>query len=144
MNRIVETFGRKLPGSISEMMPDYGDFVQAWTIYGIVVPLVEHVFGVQPDAVPRTVTFEPHLPTGWKEVSIEDLRVGTNRISFARATTDGGIEYRIDGKESGWGFVLKEKLVPGARYSLNGKPISPDSTGVRMTERQNRLLIVSP
>jgi hypothetical protein len=67
--------------------------------------------------------------------------VGTNRISFARARTDGGIEYRIDGKESGWRFVLREKSVPGARYSLNGKPISPDSTGVTMTERQNRLLI---
>ncbi len=53
MNRIVETFGRKLPGSISEMMPDYGDFVQAWTVYGIVVPLVEHVFGVQPTRCTR-------------------------------------------------------------------------------------------
>jgi glycogen debranching enzyme len=144
MNRIVETFGRKLPGSISEMMPDYGDFVQAWTSYGIVVPLVEHVFGLQPDAVHRTVTFEPHLPTGWEDVSIEDLRVGTNRISFTRAKTGGGIEYRIDGKESGWRFVLKEKPVPGARYSLNGKAISRDSTGIRMTDRQNRLLIVSP
>jgi len=110
-------------------------------MYGIVVPLVEHVFGVQPDAVHRTVTFEPHLPTGWEEVSIEDLRVGTNRISFTRAKTEGGIEYRIDGKESGWRFVLKEKPVPGARYSLNGKAISPDSTGIRMTERQNQLLI---
>ncbi len=144
MNRIVETFGRKLPGSISEMMPDYGDFVQAWTIYGIVVPLVEHVFGVQPDAVHRTVTFEPHLPAGWEDVSIEDLPVGSNRISFTRAKTDGGIEYRIDGKESGWRFVLREKPVPGARYYLNGKPISPDSTGIRMTDRQNQLLIVSP
>ena len=144
MNRIVKTFGRKLPGSISEMMPDYGDFVQAWTVYGIVVPLVEHVFGVQPDAVHRTVTFEPHLPAGWEDVSIEDLPVGSNRISFTRAKTDQGIEYRIDGKESGWRFVLKEKPVPGARYSLNGNPISPDSSGIRMTDRQNRLLIVSP
>jgi len=47
------------------------------------------------------------------------------------------------GKESGWRFVLREKPVPGAKYSLNGKPISPDSTGIRMTDRQNRLLIVS-
>jgi len=31
-----QTFNRKLPGSISEMMPDYGCLVQAWTMYGIV------------------------------------------------------------------------------------------------------------
>ncbi len=89
------------------------------------------------------MTFEPHLPAGWENLSIEDLRVGTNRISFSRAKTDGGIEYRIDGKESGWRFVLKEEPLPGARYYLNGKPISPDSTGIRMTDRQNQLLIVS-
>ena len=64
MNRIVETFGRKLPGSISEMMPDYGDFVQAWTVYGIVVPLVEHVFGVQPDAVQPDGDLRA-APAGW-------------------------------------------------------------------------------
>ncbi|HET7449837.1 MAG TPA: hypothetical protein VFJ78_04515, partial [Gaiellaceae bacterium] len=65
VNRIVETFGRRTPGSISEMMPDYGCFTIAWTSYGIVMPLVEHVFGVQPDARTKTVVVDPHLPTGW-------------------------------------------------------------------------------
>ena len=46
VDKIVQTFGRVLPGSISEMMPDYGCPVQAWTIYGLAVPLVTHVFGI--------------------------------------------------------------------------------------------------
>ena len=46
--KIVETFNRVSPGSISEMMPDYGCFTIAWTSYGIVVPLVQHVFGIHP------------------------------------------------------------------------------------------------
>src|SRR5206468_5550203 len=46
VHRIVRTFSRTLPGSISEMMPDYGCFVIAWTSYGIVVPLIEQVFGI--------------------------------------------------------------------------------------------------
>jgi len=91
--------------------------------------------------VHRTVTFEPHLPSGWEDVSIEDLPVGKNWISFARTKTDKGIEYRVDGKESGWRFVLKDQPSPGAKYYLNGKPISPDSTGIRMTDRHNQLLI---
>jgi glycogen debranching enzyme len=144
MNRIAETFGRKLPGSISEMMPDYGDFVQAWTIYGIVVPLVEHVFGVQPDAVGKTVVFAPEIPRGWEDISIQDLVVGKNRITFSRAKTQKGIEYSIEGAEAGWTFVLKEKAIAGANYFLDGKPVSPDSTGIRMTRRKNQILVVAP
>ena len=51
MNRIAETFNRVTPGSISEMMPDYGCFTIAWTSYGIVVPLIGHVLGIRPIAV---------------------------------------------------------------------------------------------
>jgi glycogen debranching enzyme len=143
MDKIVQTFNRKLPGSISEMMPDYGCFVIAWTMYGIVVPLVQHVFGVQPDAINRTLVFEPHLPSGWQDISIEDLPVGNNRISFARAKTEKGIEYRVEGTESGWSFVLREKTSPGAKYYLNGKPVVPDTAGIRMSGRKNQVLVVS-
>jgi hypothetical protein len=93
MNRIVETFNRVTPGSISEMMPDYGCFTIAWTSYGIVVPLIGHVFGIRPDAVKKTVVFEPHPPEGWGDMSIEDLPVGTNLISFSRTETGKGVEY---------------------------------------------------
>jgi glycogen debranching enzyme len=143
MDRIVQTFNRKLPGSISEMMPDYGCFVIAWTMYGIVVPLVQHVFGIKPDAVNKTVVFEPHLPSGWEDMSIEDLPVGANRVSFARARTEKGIEYRVEGTESGWRFVLKAEQSPGATYYLNGKPVTADSSGIRMSGRKNHVLVVS-
>jgi hypothetical protein len=125
------------------MMPDYGCFVQAWTMYGVVVPLVQHVFGIQPDAVSKTVAFEPHLPSGWEDMSIEDLPVGANLVSFARARTGKGIEYRIEGTESGWRFVLKPEQSPGATYYLNGKPVTADSAGIRMSGRKNHVLVVS-
>jgi glycogen debranching enzyme len=143
MNKIVETFGRRLPGSISEMMPDYGCFVQAWTMYGIVVPLVQHIFGIEPDAVRKTVVLEPHLPRGWEDISIEDLPLGTNSISFGRAKTAKGIEYWLDSRESGWRFVLNPPVQPGARYYLNGTPVEPDSAGIRFTGPQSRILVVT-
>ena len=65
VGRIVETLDRTLPGSINEMMPDYGCFAISWTSYGIMVPLIEHVFGIRPDAVHRTVVLDPQVPTGW-------------------------------------------------------------------------------
>ena len=125
VNRIVETFGRTLPGSVSEMMPDYGCFVIGWTSYGVVVPLIQHVFGIRPDAVHRTVVFDPQVPSGWEDVSIADLPVGTNVISFARARTGEGVEYRIEARDDGWTFVLKGTPEAGASYmSTESRPRS--------------------
>jgi glycogen debranching enzyme len=142
MGKIVETFNRKLPGSISEMMPDYGCFVIAWTMYGIVVPLVQHIFGIQPDAINKVIVFDPHLPTGWEDMSIEDLPVGTNLISFSRAKTEKGIEYAVEARESGWKFVLKGEALGGAKSYLNGRPVAPDSSGIHMSGTKNRVLVV--
>jgi hypothetical protein len=142
VDKIVQTFNRKLPGSISEMMPDYGCFVIAWTSYGIVLPLIEHIFGIQPDAINKTVVFDPHLPTGWEDMSIEDLPVGTNLVSLSRAKTEKGVEYRIDAKQTGWSFILKGKALPGARYYVNGRPVASTAAGIRMSGRRNRVLVV--
>ena len=141
LDRIVDTFSRVSPGSIAEIMPDRGCFTIAWTSYGIVLPLVEHIFGVQPDAPHRTITFTPHLPTGWEDIRIEDLPVGTNRIYFSRTRTAGGIVYEIAAKESGWTFVLKENAPPGTRYFLNGRPTDGSSSGIRMVGLRNRVLV---
>jgi glycogen debranching enzyme len=143
VNRIVQTFNRVSPGSISEMMPDYGCFTIAWTSYGIVLPLVEHIFGVQPDAVNKAIVFEPHLPAGWEDISIEDLPVGTNLISFSRTRTAAGVVYDIEAKESGWRFLLRQQASPDTRYFLNGRPISPQPSGIRMQGRRNRVLITA-
>jgi glycogen debranching enzyme len=143
VDRIVQTFNRVSPGSISEMMPNYGCFTIAWTSYGIALPLIEGVFGIQPDAVARTIVFEPHLPTGWEDISVADLPVGANRIAFARSRTSAGIVYDIEAKEDGWSYVLREADSPGTRYFLNGQPISPSPAGIRMGGRKNRVLIVA-
>jgi len=142
VDRIVQTFNRRTPGSISEMMPDYGCFTIAWTSYGVVVPLIEHVFGIQPDAVHKTVVFDPHVPTGWQDMSVEDLPVGTNVISLARSKTGRGTEYSIEAKEDGWNLVLKGSEFPGAKVYLNDRPVSYNSTGIRMSGLKNRVLVV--
>ena len=97
------------------MMPDYGCFAISWTSYGVMVPLIQYVFGIRPDAVHRTVVLDPQVPTGWGAMGLEELRVGSNTISFSRRPTDRGIEYRIDARESGWTFVLRGTAAPGTR-----------------------------
>ena len=143
IDRIVQTFNRTLPGSISEMMPDYGGLTIGWTSYGIVIPLIQQIFGIQPDAVHKTVVFDPHLPTGWEDVSIENLPIGTNTISFSRTKTGRGTEYAFEAKEGGWNFVLRGTEVPGAKYYLNGRSVSFTSSGIRMSGRRNHLVVVA-
>jgi len=141
VDKIVQTFNRKSPGSITEMMPDYGCFTIAWTSYGIELPLIQHVFGIQPDAINKTVVFDPHVPTGWEDMSIENLAIGTNIVAFSRAKTGRGIEYAIEAKESGWTFVFKGKELPGAKYYVNGRPVSFTGSGIRMSGRRNLLVV---
>ncbi len=141
VDRIAQTFNRVTPGSMSEMMPDYGCFVIAWTSYGIVVPLIEHVFGIRPDAANNTVVFEPHLPAGWETISIENLPIGANVISFARTASGQSVIYDIEAKEDGWSFILKLQAASGTRYFLNDVPVNPASSGIRMQGRRNRVRI---
>jgi glycogen debranching enzyme len=143
VDRIAQTFNRVTPGSMSEMMPDHGCFVIAWTSYGIVVPLMEHVFGVRPDAANRTVVFEPHLPAGWEDISVENLPIGANVISFARTRSEQGVIYDIAAKQDGWSFILKLPTASGTRYFLNDVPVNLSSSGIRMQGRQNRVRIVA-
>jgi hypothetical protein len=90
----------------------------------------------------KTVVFDPHLPTGWEDMSIEDLPVGTTMVSFSRAKTGRGIEYGFEAKESGWHFVFRGEDLPGAKYYLNGRPVSFTSSGIRMSGRKNHVLVV--
>jgi glycogen debranching enzyme len=144
VGRIADTFGRTLPGSISEMMPDYGCFTIAWTSYGVMVPLIEHVFGIRPDAVHQRVVLAPQVPTGWEDMRIDDLPVGSNTIAFSRRRTAEGIEYQVNARESGWTFVLRPKAPPGSSYYVNGRRASVGPAGLRLTGRSNRLLVVQP
>lgn len=81
---IMKSFSMATPGSISEMSPDYGCFVQAWTAYGIVVPVIKYFFGINPDAVNNTITVTPNLPNLWTgENSIRQVRVLDGSISVS-------------------------------------------------------------
>ena len=111
-------------------------------VYGIVLPLIQHVFGIQPDAYNKNILFEPHLPSGWEDISIENLPVGDNIVSFSRWKTSKGIEYSLTGEEQGWNMILKLKDSSGAKYYLNGKQVSLDELTIKMNEKNNKLLVV--
>jgi hypothetical protein len=106
------------------------------------MPVIDHIFGIHSDATNKTIVFDPHLPAGWENISIADLPVGTNLISFSRAKTERGIEYAVESKQNGWNFVLKGKVSPGARLYVNGQQVAGTSSGIPLKGRKNHVLIV--
>lgn len=89
IERIFKSFSMATPGSISEMSPDYGCFVQAWTAYGVMVPIVKYFFGIQPDAAENVIYINPKLPSKWKEGAIEKVRVLDGEIDIALKEEQG-------------------------------------------------------
>ena len=98
---------------------------------------------IRPDAGNKTIVFEPHLPAGWENISIEDLPIGANLVSFSRTRTGKGVIYDIDSKDNGWSLTLREKVSPNTRYFLNGRPTNPSLSGIHMDGKKNRVLITS-
>lgn len=106
INLIASTFGKKMPGSISEMSPDHGCFVQAWTNYGMIWPLITRIFGIQPNAYIKEITLRPRLPKAWNNISIENVAIGcgskTNRINVSIARLKHGFVYHFSTQQQGW------------------------------------------
>lgn len=139
MNRITATLNRTLPGSINEMMPDYGCPVQAWTIYGLAVPLINHIFGITPDAYHKEVIISPSLPTAWKEAKLENQRIGSNKYDIEISQSGGKTIYTIQSQEADWKNILRIQGLSGKEYELNGKTMQATSDDILLTGTENRI-----
>ena len=106
------------PGALPELFPspDYKYFsggnpfggamvMQAWSSYGIHWPLVELYLGIKPDAPAKTLAVVPDLPGSWKEVSIDNLHVGSDQIAVS--VKRAGINYVTTvSAPAGWSLTI--------------------------------------
>lgn len=95
IEKIFSTFGMATPGSISEMSPDYGCFVQAWTTYGVMTPIVRHFFGIQPSASENKIVLKPSLPSKWHDASVKQVAVLDGEMDIDCRRTDRGVEMTV-------------------------------------------------
>lgn len=128
---IASTFNVRLPGSISEMSPDYGCFVQAWTNYGIVWPLMRFMFGIRPEAYWRRLHLRPRLPSEWRDAAVERVEIGMhnleNELNFSIALTQEADVYRFSLLQGGWTVTLDLPNAADAVLLVDGKPAQPDA-----------------
>ncbi len=95
---LTDTLEMQMPGAISEMSPDWGCFVQAWSGYGVAWPVVAGIFGVQPDAFHRRIELAPSFPESWKSAQLLGLRVGSNSLDLRW----DGTTLSVTSQEPGW------------------------------------------
>ena len=137
LRQIAATRFLRFPGAPSEMSPADGCFVQAWTGYGALAPIVRHFFGLEPAAHAKRVKLSPHLPTSWNAARLDAVRIGKESADIA-VTVDkelGEVRLEIAGLSEDWTIEVELDpawygLPPGAyALELNGETIAAAGQG---------------
>ena len=97
LRRMTATFGMIGPAQLAEMSPDYGCFVQAWTDYALYVPVVRHLFGVQPDG--EKVVLTPAMPEDWPVASLKNVRALDGSLSLTYRRESDGYTLTVEASE---------------------------------------------
>lgn len=140
IDKIAATFNRTLPGSISEMMPDYGCFTQAWTNYGVVVPLVKYIFGFKPDAFHHQIKIDPIFPAQWKNARIENVKIGNNSLSLDMKKLNNKIIYNLKQSQTGWRIEFKP-ATRAKKCTVNGNVVQIINGSIQLTGRSNTITV---
>jgi len=109
---LTDTLDAHLPGAISELSPDKGCFVQAWSGYAVAWPLVTQVFGVHPDAIRHVLDLCPHFPPAWPHAHLDDVHIGDNSFDFHW----NGETLHVTARTPGW--TITSSTLPVAAHGF--------------------------
>ncbi|MGA2383002.1 MAG: GH116 family glycosyl hydrolase [Gemmatimonadales bacterium] len=104
---------------------------QAWSAGMVVLPFVEGLLGVEPDAPGGRLAIRPQLPSAWARLEAEGLRCG-----------ESAYDLKIQRRDDGFSIALRRTLGPGLfvtlapwcptlplRVEVDGEAVKPDTTG---------------
>ena len=143
MHIMLNSFNFATPGTMYEVSPDYGMFVQAWNIRGFNIPLIHYFFGIDPLAYKKEINLRPNLPVAWKNASIKNVIIGDNLLSISFRKLSAEKEYIVKITKLNWRVNL---YIGSARnVLLNGKSVKPQNGYIILKEKENRIqLIMAP
>lgn len=142
IHKLHQSFSYALPGSMYEVSPDFGMITQAWNIYGVAVPIIQHFFGIEPKAYEKSISISPNLPTSWKNAAIENVKVGDNEVSVAILKQNDHVEFLIQQTLEDWSVVIpiknSKKIIVNEK-ELDIKAI--DANTIKLTGKKNSIKI---
>ena len=142
INMLRRSFSYALPGSMYEVSPDFGMIVQAWNNYGVDVPVIGHFFGITPKACEKSIFISPHMPSDWRDASVENVRVGNNSFSLEVSQKADHQEYFISQTLSDWSVVVDVKN--SKKVVVNNKEIDRGKLSgnrIVLNGKENKILI---
>ncbi len=140
MHTMLNSFNFATPGTMYEVSPDYGMFVQAWNIRGLNIPLIHYFFGIDPLAYKKEIDLRPNFPAAWGNASIKDVIIGDNLLSIAYRKLSAAKAYIIKITKPQWTV----KLYTGAARNvlLNGKSVRPQNGYIILKEKENTIQLI--
>jgi glycogen debranching enzyme len=127
--KMARAIARRMPGSCSEILPDGGCFMQAWSGYGTIWPVVHFFLGLRPDAAHRRIRCIPHLPAAWSQACLQHVRVGCADLTIQVSRTEQDLQIMVETSDPSYEVIpgctwsVKESRGPQS-VTLNGAPIS--------------------
>lgn len=103
---------------------------QAWSEAMVVLPVVEGIFGVKPDAPQKALTIEPQLPEALDHAALRNLRVGDARIDIETRRLGSGIQVSVFSDAPGFSLVMAPFVPEGCtavRLSVNRRVLPEDA-----------------
>jgi hypothetical protein len=132
MSSVRHTFDNGL-GTVTEVFsgaqniwPQEAVAHQGFCSAGVVLPFVRGLLGLEGNAPGKRIVFGPCFPADWREVSIENFRVGAEVVSIRYERQDGKIEVTVGSEnKAGFQMTFSPALGLGTRVLgalVNGKP----------------------
>jgi len=132
MSSVRHTFDNGL-GTVTEVFsgaqniwPQEAVAHQGFCSAGVVLPFVRGLLGLEGNAPGKRIVFGPCFPADWREVSIENFRVGAEVVSIRYERQDGKIEVTVwSENKAGFQMMFSPALGLGTRVLgalVNGKP----------------------
>ena len=121
LTRMVEAGESGLPGVRRTQAADRGVLLEARAAAGFVWPVVNHLFGLAPDAGARVLTWNPHTPIGWDGWAIDRVMIGGARFDVrSERVSPSQARYTVKTDAEGWQV---EAVVDGraVRLPLEGE-----------------------
>jgi hypothetical protein len=107
---------------------------QAWSSAGFLSTAVHRLLGLDVNGEAGRLTFAPHVPPDWENLSLKHVRIGSSLLSLQLQQGLDGLTLRITNEGKAVRFRFDPQLPLGARevrVSLNGRRVQakPETHG---------------
>jgi hypothetical protein len=98
--------------------------------YAMFYPIVNQIFGIQPEAHKKKIVIRPQIPKDWKNMKISNVPVGNALVDVSMNEISGVAEYIIDVKGEGWTADIDLASHKGVSYVVNGERLTSAKTTI--------------